>query len=186
MGKNLKGKELGKCLYQRKDGRYEAKAMVRGHKIDSYGWNLKELIIRLAEEKSKLEFEFSCMRKDIFLNDWFDEWFEIYKKPYLKESSIPVIIRTYQNSFGKLLGKRKLNEILNVDIRFAVNQLNEGGKGAFVMRDALGYLTHCMEMAKQNGIITRNPCVEIRVDWKTKKIHERRSVWIWKKILKGR
>ena len=186
MGKNLKGKELGKGLYQRKDGRYEAKAMVRGHKIDSYGWNLKELIIRLAEEKSKLEFEFSCMRKDIFLNDWFDEWFEIYNKPNLKESSITVIIRTYQNTFGKLLGKRKLNEILNVDIRFAVNQLNEGGKGAFVMRDALGYLTHCMEMAKQNGIITRNPCVEIRVDWKTKKIHERRSVWIWKKILKGR
>lgn len=169
MGKNLKGKELGKGLYQRKDGRYEAKAMVRGHKIDLYGWNLKELKIRLAEEKSKLESEFSCMRKDIILNDWFDEWFEIYKKPYLKESSISVIIRTYQNSFGKLLGKRKLNEILNVDIQFTVNQLKEEGKGASVMRDALGYLTQCMEMAKQNGIITRNPCSEIRVDWKTKK-----------------
>ena len=25
MGKNLKGKELGKGLYQRKDGRYEAR-----------------------------------------------------------------------------------------------------------------------------------------------------------------
>ena len=30
MGKNLKGKELGKGLYQRKDGRYEARIFVRG------------------------------------------------------------------------------------------------------------------------------------------------------------
>lgn len=29
MGKNLKGKELGKGLYQRKDGRYETKAMLQ-------------------------------------------------------------------------------------------------------------------------------------------------------------
>ncbi len=29
MGKNLKGKELGKGLYQRKDGRYEARILVR-------------------------------------------------------------------------------------------------------------------------------------------------------------
>lgn len=28
MGKNLKGKELGKGLYQRKDGRYEGKESV--------------------------------------------------------------------------------------------------------------------------------------------------------------
>lgn len=33
MGKNLKGKELGKGLYQRKDGRYEAKAMLHGIKL---------------------------------------------------------------------------------------------------------------------------------------------------------
>lgn len=29
MGKDLKGKELGVGLYQRKDGRYEAKATIR-------------------------------------------------------------------------------------------------------------------------------------------------------------
>ena len=37
MGKNLKGKELGKGLYQRKDGRYEARIFVRGTgKMDAY------------------------------------------------------------------------------------------------------------------------------------------------------
>lgn len=58
MGKNLKGKELGKGLYQRKDGRYEAKAMLHGHKINLYEWNLKKLKIRFEKEKSKSE---KCM-----------------------------------------------------------------------------------------------------------------------------
>ena len=51
MGKNLRGKELGKGLYQRKDGRYEAKAMVDGRKINLYAWDLKRLKKRFAKEK---------------------------------------------------------------------------------------------------------------------------------------
>ena len=34
MGKDLNGNELGVGLYQRKDGRYEAKATINGVKID--------------------------------------------------------------------------------------------------------------------------------------------------------
>ena len=33
MGKDLKGKELGKGIGQRKDGRYEARAVINGQKI---------------------------------------------------------------------------------------------------------------------------------------------------------
>ena len=45
MGKNLKGKELGKGLYQRKDGRYEARIFVRGtgKTFSIYGTNLQNL-----------------------------------------------------------------------------------------------------------------------------------------------
>ena len=45
MGKNLKGKELGKGLYQRKDGRYEARIFVRGpgKTFSIYGTNLPHL-----------------------------------------------------------------------------------------------------------------------------------------------
>ena len=43
MGKDLKGKELGTGLYQRKDGRYEARALVKGTQIQLYDWDLKKL-----------------------------------------------------------------------------------------------------------------------------------------------
>lgn len=43
MGKDLKGRELGKGLYQRKDGRYEARTKVNGSDVSIYGFNLREL-----------------------------------------------------------------------------------------------------------------------------------------------
>lgn len=44
-GQKLKGKELGKGLYQRKDGRYEARIFVRGtgKTFSIYGTNLQHL-----------------------------------------------------------------------------------------------------------------------------------------------
>lgn len=41
MGKDLKGKELGRGLSQRPDGRYMARAQVEGQPIVLYGWKLK-------------------------------------------------------------------------------------------------------------------------------------------------
>ena len=43
MGKDLKGKELGRGLSQRPDGRYMGRAQVEGKPIVLYGWKVKEL-----------------------------------------------------------------------------------------------------------------------------------------------
>ena len=56
MGKDLKGKELGKGIYQRKDGRYEARAVVGGIKIQLYNFDLKQL--KTDFEKAKKTFFF--------------------------------------------------------------------------------------------------------------------------------
>ena len=44
MGKDLNGKSLGKGISQRKDGRYEARALINGTKIQIYNMSrLKRL-----------------------------------------------------------------------------------------------------------------------------------------------
>ena len=48
MGKDLKGKELGRGLSQRPDGRYMGRAQVEGKSIVLYDWKLKELKKNLA------------------------------------------------------------------------------------------------------------------------------------------
>ena len=53
MGKDLKGKELGTGLRQRKDGRYEARAKINGIDINLYDVDLKKL--KVLFEKAKEE-----------------------------------------------------------------------------------------------------------------------------------
>ncbi|MCX4325075.1 MAG: integrase DNA-binding domain-containing protein [Lachnospiraceae bacterium] len=48
MGKDLNGKELGRGLTQRQDGRYMGRAQVEGKSIVLYNWKLKELKRNLA------------------------------------------------------------------------------------------------------------------------------------------
>lgn len=55
MGKDSKGRELGKGLYQRKDGRYEARAKINGQTIDLFGRNLRELKKDLKKKRNGQE-----------------------------------------------------------------------------------------------------------------------------------
>ena len=48
MGKDLKGRNLGRGLSQRPDGRYMGRAQVNGKPIVLYDWKLKELKKSLA------------------------------------------------------------------------------------------------------------------------------------------
>ena len=88
MGKDLKGRELGKGLYQRKDGRYEARTKINGSDVSIYGFNLRELKKEFQELKEEAQNSIDFRRKHITLNEWFEEWFQTYKLPVVKETSV--------------------------------------------------------------------------------------------------
>lgn len=73
MGKDLKGRELGKGLYQRKDGRYEARTKINGSDVSIYGFNLRELKKDFQELKEQAQSSIDFRRKHITLNEWFEE-----------------------------------------------------------------------------------------------------------------
>ena len=54
MGKDLKGKEIGKGFHQRKDERYEARAQINGKTIDICNKSLTALRKIFDEEKAKV------------------------------------------------------------------------------------------------------------------------------------
>lgn len=173
MGRDINGKELGKGLYQRKDGRYEARAKINGNVISLYGFNLKELKKQFAEAKEEAENYIASRQKRITLNEWFEEWFHNYKEPYVKETSIFPMKSKFYNSFGYFLGEQRIGDITNIDIQNVINQMNEAGKASSTMREALGRMRECMESAKNNRIITHNPCFEINVPWENKQVMRR-------------
>ena len=168
MGKNLKGKELGKGIRQRKDGRYEARAVVEGINISIIKSSLKECLEEFKEAKKMASNNMDMKRVNITLNEWFEEWFEQYKKPYIKETSIYPLRSKYYNIFGNTLGDKKVTEINNIDIQSVINSMRDNGRAASSMRTALSTIRECLESAKNNRIIQVNPCFDIKVYWENK------------------
>ena len=173
MGKDLKGKELGKGIRQRKDGRYEARLKVNGVEQQIYSNSLTEIKKEYIKMKKASEESLDYKKQGITLNEWFNEWFDTYKAPHIKSTSIYPMKSKYNNSFGKIIGDKKLAEIRNMDIQNVINQMQSEGRAVSSMRDALGRVRECMESAKNNRIITINPCFDITIPWEKKAIRRR-------------
>ena len=165
MPKDLKGKELPKGIYQRKDGRYEARALINGIKIQLYNFNLRELKVEFEKRKEEAKRGVDKKLTNITLDEWFEEWFIRYKIPKIKETSITPMKTKYRANFGRLIGNMKVAEIRNMDIQDVINTMQREGKATSSMRDALGRVRECLESAKNNRIISENPCFDITVPW---------------------
>lgn len=168
MPKDLKGRKLPKGIYQRKDGRYEARALINGVRVQLYDFNLKQL--KADFEKAKEEAKRGVDKKlsNITLDEWFEEWFNRYKVPKIKETSITPMKTKYRSNFGRLIGHMKVTEIRNMDIQDVINTMQKEGRATSSMRDALGRVRECLESAKHNRIISENPCFDITVPWENK------------------
>lgn len=165
MGKDLKGKELGVGLYQRKDGRYEAKATIKGIKIDLYDNNLAKLKKAFNKAKAEAENGISTRFEKATLDEWFEFWFDTYKVPALKETSIRPMKNKYKSTFGKILGHRRITDLKNLDFQYAMNELLKTDIAVSSIREALGRITSCLASAMNNGLIKSNPCFDIVVPW---------------------
>lgn len=111
MGKDLKGKELGRGLSQRPDGRYMGRAQVEGKPIVLYGWKVKELKKELVRAVDDLKRSNLLPEEDgtgITLSEWFEEWYSKYKAPTLKDGGSPA----YKSKKYKLAAGKTAKSIL--------------------------------------------------------------------------
>lgn len=163
MGKDLNGRTLGKGFSQRKDGRYEARAMINGVKIDIYDTNLTQLKKEFERQKSILTLEEKNVRQTMTLNVWFEEWFNRCKSPQLRSD---ISRRTYkrkiQNTYIKLLGDKNMDDITQLNVQDATNELISSGYVNRTIREALGVFRECYEVGILNHVAVTNPCVCIK------------------------
>ena len=163
MGKDLKGKDLGKGFSQRKDGRYEARATINGKKIHLYDMNLATLKKEFEQEKAKVLTNEE--RTNLTLLEWYEDWFHTCKQPQLKSQACAIKYdRKIRNTFISILGEKKLSSITHMNIQTAANELmEEKGYTYRTTKEALGVLRECFEIAMINRLIPSNPCVGIKL-----------------------
>lgn len=184
MGKDLKGKELGKGLKQRKDGRYEARAVINGVTIDIYHTSLTQLKKDFEIEKVRVLREEKNIRPNVTLAEWYDEWFERNKSPQLKSViSRKTYNRKIKNTYYAILGEKRLEHISQINIQDATNELSERGYKERSIKEALGILRECLDIAVANKLIQNNPCVSIAIKDNNEAVAERRVLAKWEQDL---
>ena len=184
MGKDLNGKNLGKGFRQRPDGRYEARAVVNGVTIDIYGNNLPQLRRDFEEEKAKVLRHETGNRSKMLLDEWFEEWFDVYKKPNLKnEAAIKVYRRKIVNTYIRILGKKRVEDITQINVQEATNELIESEYSNRSIKEALSVFTGCMDAALLNKMISSNPCKDIMIKKASIAPKERRVLEHWEQDL---
>jgi integrase len=174
MGKDLKGKDLGRGYSQRKDKRYEARCMINGVRICLYDMHLPTLKKRFEEEKIKILRDEKNIRPNLTLSEWFEEWFEKYKRPALKsEVSKKAYHRKVSNTYIVAIGDKKIENISHMNMQDTTNELLSKFK-ARTLREALGVLRECLDIAVMNQIIKSNPCINIAIKDENEAVQERR------------
>lgn len=163
MGRDLKGKELGANLSQRKDGRYEAKY------TDNFGKRHSIYGIKLADVKKQLNEalynrDHNIYNKDVrfTLDEWFRIWLETIKKGSIKNTTYDRYLRCYKNNISPYIGKMNIDSIKQVHIQNMFNNYNKEKKLSYsTLTHLRSLLKDIFNYALANEYIVRNPVTKI-------------------------
>lgn len=178
-------------IRKRKDGRWEGR-YIAGH--DKNGKAIRKNVLgkTQAEVKEKLKNALDAATKldlskaDTYtVEQWMNLWFELYSKPYIRETTQ----RSYQGIIDKhivpYIGKIKLTKLTTRDIQKMYNDLRaEGntrdgwkeknpGLSASYVRGVHMVLHNCLQRAVKEKLILSNPtedCIIPKLEKKEMKI----------------
>ena len=162
MGKDLKGKELGEGLTQRKDGTYQARYTdMFGKRQTMYSKNLrllrKDLAVKISENENGI-----AIRDKYTLDEWHKRWMMVYKKD-LKANTIIQYNGIYNRHISPYLGNKPINTIVKSDIQMLIEHAEDEGFKYEVQSKIRSIMGDMMNRAIEDLLIVRNPVVGIKL-----------------------
>lgn len=163
MGKDLRGKELGVGLSQRKDGLYQARYCDRfGKRKTIYGKNLRELRKELAEEIAGNE-NFTSIKEEVTLDGWFEQWMKIYKEKSIRPNTKREYTHIYRNNISPYVGGRFINSLVKSDIQKVVDRASDFGYGYERQNKIKVILRDMLQRAVEDNLVVNNPVSGIKL-----------------------
>lgn len=170
MGKDLKGKELGVGLSQRKDGLYQARYSDRwGKRKTIYGKNLRELRKELAEAIAGNE-NYTSIKDEITLDRWFDRWMEVYKEKSIRPNTKREYTHIYKKNISPYLGSKMINSLVKSDIQRLIDRASDNNYAYERQNKIKVILRDMLQRAIEDNLIVNNPAngIKLRADKEVK------------------
>lgn len=163
MGKDLNGKELGKGIIQKQNGRYEARFQNRfGKRISISGNNLKDVKKRYNEAIYEDEKEIN-IRDSIKLDNWYEKWMNIYKYDSIRDNTKRAYNQVYQKHISPILGNYNIQDITQLQIRELLKKKKKEGLGYETRNKIKILLVDIFNKAMIDQFVNRNPAKGITV-----------------------
>lgn len=177
MGKDLKGKELGVGLSQRKDGLYTARFINReGKRKQMYSRKLQVCRKWIADER--FEDEHTNLKKlsNLTLNAWYEYWFNEIKGDTIRYNTKRNYANDYRLHIKPILGDMLVKDIKPIHCQNTLNSLKNYSQATITnVRKVMKLL---FESAEENDIIIKNPITKNVKCISSKKTRERQPLSI--------
>ena len=162
VGKSLKGKECGKGIYQRKDGKYHARFVDRsGKEHGKYFKTLPEARNWLEEAKYKEKRGSACVPAgDMTVDEWFEFWIENIVSD-LAPNTLRNYRERYKHNIQPILGNLMLTEVKPMHCKMVLNRMEPRYAGSTI-RQAYITMGTMLKAAKMNDMINRHPMDGVR------------------------
>ena len=161
MGKNLKGKECGKGICQRKDGKYTARYSAKnGKRLEKHFDTLPEARNWLADIQYQDKHGLMAKATDMTVDDWFQYWTE-----NLICDLAPNTKRNYRERYKQniqpVLGKIIITDVKPMHCKAVLNRMEATYAGSTIRQTYIAMGT-MFRSALMNDIIIKHPMDGVR------------------------
>lgn len=158
MGKDLKGRELGEGVSQKPNGKYLARYRnCYGKRPEKVFDKLNEAKKWIAEMKYEEEYERGIVSSNLTVDQWWKYWYENFKKPQLKPTTLFNYECYYKNSIKKEIGNLRLFEVKPIHCQKILVKMTNEGKAHKSIKAIRCLMYALFRSAEENGIIIKNP-----------------------------
>ena len=161
MGKNLKGKDCGKGIYQRKDGLYSARFVDRaGKRHEKYFQTLPEARNWIEDAKYADKHDDVFVATDTTVDEWFNFWIE-----NIVGDLAPNTLRNYRERYARniqpVIGKMLIANVKPMHCKKVFIQMDADYAGSTI-RHAYITMGTMFKAAKMNDLIAKHPMDGVR------------------------
>ena len=171
MGKNLKGKELGKGICQKSDGTYLARFVNRrGRRVEKRFKTFPEAKNWLDEARYKDKHSDALLSSGTTVDEWFEFWLE-----NLVSDLAPNTIRNYRERYTKdaqpIIGGLRLTEVKPMHSQMIFKRMEANYAGS-TMRQTYIMLGTMFKSARLNDMITKHPLDNVKTTKPVKAVND--------------
>ena len=162
MGKDLRGKELGVGLSQRKDKRYQARfTRANGKRAEKNFAKLPDAREWLSKEKY---LDNTLNNSDMTVDEWYNYWIENYKEGIVKNKTTKNYRNRYKYIIKNSIGNMKLTEVKQIHCQKILNHMFDSGKYSYGTMELTSITMHAIfKGAVENDYINKNPADNLKI-----------------------